>query len=497
MWLTILFVGIAAIFALMTVGALSHLRWVRRLPPQPLASTGDSTLPSGDPPLGTEKRLKFTSATKQSTHFSLSSGQGPENTGGSPMLPRISIVLAARDEAARIENTIRHLLAQRDVSVEIIVVDDRSTDATGEILRQFAKEDARVKPRRVEELPDGWLGKCHACHVGASVATGDWILFTDADCWMKPDLIARALAAAEREHVEHVTLTPGIAPETAGAGAWHLLFLMSMADWISGVNRDQPKRYLGMGAFNFVRTPAYRASDGYEALRLTVLDDVKFGLLLRRAGHRTRAFLGGDDVECHWGTTVGQMIKIMEKNYFAALEFRISAALLLGLGAPLVWLGAIVGPFTGTPAGAAAGLALCSLMLPTAILARRLNWPWRFAALAPLVFPALFYAALKSAVVTLHQGGVRWRGSARRNTALNGIAGPERHRPVIRKPHPDFPFQPGPLLQDADKPGIDLSRGRGNLRGYALQPCGLHVDRTARCHRDHRDPGRTPLARAG
>ena len=365
MWLTILFAGIAGAFALMTAGALYHLRWVHRLP----------SLPPGSP----------------------------------PARPRVSVVLAARDEQARIENTLRHLLAQQGVALEIIAVDDRSTDATGEILRRLAKEDARVKPQRVETLPDGWLGKCHACHVGASAATGDWILFTDADCWLKPDVLARAVAVAEREAAEHVTLTPGIAPQTAGAAAWHLIFLMSLANWISGVNLDRPKRFLGMGAFNLVRAPAYRASGGYEALRLTVLDDVKFGLVLRRAGHRTRGFLGGDDVECHWGATVRDMIKVMEKNYFAALEYRFSAALVLGLGAPLMWLGAVVGPFTGTPPGVAAGLALVSVMLPTAILARRLGWPWRRAALTPLVFPALFYAVLKSTFVTFRQGGVRWR----------------------------------------------------------------------------------------
>jgi len=367
MWLTILFAGIAGGFALMTAGALFHLRWVRRLPSGPSAH--------------------------------------------SPAQPRVSVVLAARDEQARIEHTVRRLLAQEGVFVEVIVVDDRSTDATGDILRRLAKEDARVKPHRVESLPDGWLGKCHACHVGASAATGDWILFTDADCWLKPDVLARAVAVAERETVEHVTLTPGIAPQTAGAAAWHLIFLMSLADWISGVNRDQPKRYLGMGAFNLVRAAAYRASGGYDALRLTVLDDVKFGLVLRRAGHRTRAFLGGDDVECHWGATVRDMVHIMEKNYFAALEYRTSVALILGLCAPLAWVGAVIGPFTGIPTGTAAGAALVSLVLPTAMLARRLNWPWRYAALTPLVFPALFYAVLKSTFVTLRQGGVRWRST--------------------------------------------------------------------------------------
>ena len=129
-----------------------------------------------------------------------------------------------------------------DVAVEVIVVDDRSTDRTGDILRRLASEDPRVQARRVESLPEGWLGKCHACHVGASAATGEWILFTDADCWLKPDVIARALRVADREEADHITLTPGVAAETLGARAWHLAFLTRLASWISGVNRDRQTR---------------------------------------------------------------------------------------------------------------------------------------------------------------------------------------------------------------------------------------------------------------
>src|SRR6185503_14137553 len=125
--------------------------------------------------------------------------------------------------------------------------------------------------------------------------------------------------------------------KSIGAQAWHLAFLITLANWFSGVNRDRPKAYLGMGAFNLVRASAYRECGGYEALRLTVLDDVKLGLLLRRSGKRTRAFIGGGDVECHWGTTVRQMIKIMEKNYFAALDYRTSLALGAGVVGTLIW----------------------------------------------------------------------------------------------------------------------------------------------------------------
>ena len=112
-----------------------------------------------------------------------------------------------------------------------------------------------MRATRVEHLPEGWLGKSHACHVGASVATGDWLLFTDADCWLKPDVIARALRVAARDAADHITLTPGVAAETLGAQAWHLAFLGSLANWMSGVNRDRPGAHLGIGAFNWCAHP--------------------------------------------------------------------------------------------------------------------------------------------------------------------------------------------------------------------------------------------------
>jgi glycosyltransferase involved in cell wall biosynthesis len=318
-------------------------------------------------------------------------------------------VIAARDEETRIEQTIRHLLAQRGVEAEFIIVDDRSADRTSEILERLAREDARVQVKRVEVLPDGWLGKCHACHLGASAATGDWILFTDADCWLKPDVLARAVWVAEREGAEHVTLAPGTEVENLATRGWHLLFLTSMLNWFSGVNRDRPRSFLGIGAFNLVRAAAYRQCGGYQALRLTVVDDVKLGLLLRRAGKRTRAFLGVDDVVCHWGTTVGSMVKVMEKNYFAVLDYRVSLVLAGSAFVLLVFSIIVVGLIAQTALGLAAAFSPLLLTLPAALLARRLGWEWRCAIFTPLMLPIFWYTLLNSTFVTLRQGGIRWR----------------------------------------------------------------------------------------
>src|SRR5215213_2460298 len=180
MWMTFIFLGTASVLVAMALVTLWHLRWVQRLPAM-------ETLP----PLTTK--------------------------------PRCSVVIAARDEEARIEQTLRLLLAQQGVELELIIVDDRSKDRTGEILRRLSQEDSRVKAMRVDVLPEGWLGKCHACHVGAGAATGEWILFTDADCWLKPNVISRAVHLAERDNADHVALAFSPSAHDLGLRASHLV----------------------------------------------------------------------------------------------------------------------------------------------------------------------------------------------------------------------------------------------------------------------------------
>jgi cellulose synthase/poly-beta-1,6-N-acetylglucosamine synthase-like glycosyltransferase len=366
----LLFGGVTALFLASALSALFHLRWVRRLP-----STEDF----------------------------------PIETAPAELALRCSVVLPARNEEARLEKTVRLLLAQTGVPVEIIIANDRSTDRTGEIADRLAQGDPRVRHERIQTLPDGWLGKCYACHQGADIARGEWILFTDADCWLKPDVIARALLVARRENVQHVALTPGVATESIAVRAWHLAFLISLANWFSGVNRDKPRAHFGMGAFNLVQTATYRRCGGYQALRLTVLDDVRLGLLVRRAGGRTRAFLGEHDVECHWASTVRAMIRIMEKNFFAAMGYRTWAAIGGAIFAALMAILIIAGPFTGTWTGLTVPLAAYSMVGPAAVFARRLRWGLGAALLTPFAIPLLLYAMFNSAAVTLRQRGIWWR----------------------------------------------------------------------------------------
>jgi hypothetical protein len=365
-WWTVAFVATALIFTAMAASTLWHQRWVHRLPA--LDPTPD---PASRPPV------------------------------------HLSVFIAARDEAAVIGETVRALLRQQAVALDVIVVSDRSTDATADAVRQVG--DPRARVIEITTLPDGWLGKCHACHTGASAASGDWLLFTDADCRMAPDVVARALAAATREQADHVAVTPGPVRPTLGAQAWYLVFGASVANWISAANRDLKDGHFGIGAFNLVRADTYRACGGYEALRLTILDDVRLGLLVRRAGGRSRIFLGGDDVLCDWATTLPAAIRLTEKNYFAAIDFRTGVGVAAATFVTLLFAMPLAALASGTWLGLACGLSPFLLGLPAASGARRAGWSPAVALLVPFVYPMPMVALVRSMVLTLRRGGVRWR----------------------------------------------------------------------------------------
>jgi len=324
-------------------------------------------------------------------------------------LPRVSVIMAARNEERRIERAVRGLLAQRGIEAEIVVVDDRSDDRTAEILARLAAEDSRLRVLRVDELPRGWLGKPHACELGAREASGEWLLFTDADAWLRPELIARAVGAAAAERAEHVCLMPRDHPTTLWARAALINFICGGILLAARVNRDRRHAAVGIGAFNLVRAERYRAVDGHRRLRMEVLDDVGLGLLLSRVGCRARVFWATDDLEVQWAGSAVGLIRAVEKNSFAVLRFSL-ARVLLALAVIGAACAATLWTVTGGGgAGIVAVAGFAATLLPAWIVSRRSGWGLLPALLAPLSGAILVVAMLNSTLSTVRRGGIRWR----------------------------------------------------------------------------------------
>ncbi len=331
--------------------------------------------------------------------------------------PTVSILLAARDEAARIEQTVRRALAQTDVHAQVIAADDRSTDGTGAILESLAREDDRLTVVRVDALPDGWLGKCHALHLCARRAQSEWMLFIDADTWLEPGAARAGIDLAVRANAGHACLMPSMASTTLPGRATLVAGTVLMACNAWSVHSRWLPGYIGVGAYNLVRADVYRAFGGHEPLRMEVLDDVKLGLLANRAGARTRVGFATDLVEVEWAGSVRGFMRLLEKNAYATQGFSTARTVALALFGVVFlvspWAGVLVALLASHPlvrtAGVGALLAHLATLIPAVIVARRYGWGASSAALSPLGYWVALLAGVNSAIRTLAAGGVRWR----------------------------------------------------------------------------------------
>ena len=327
--------------------------------------------------------------------------------------PTLAVVFAARDEAVAIEAACRSMLAQDYPRLEVIAVDDRSTDGSGSILDTIALEGDRLRVIHIGHLPTGWLGKTHALQVGSDATRARWILFTDADVILGPGALRKAVGFAEAWGVDHLTVGPEIPAESVGERLFLSLFglLFSIQAPLGRLDDRESKAHAGIGAFNLVRAEAFRAIDGFRHLALSVDDDMRLAQALKFAGYRPRFLLGRGAVSVRWQVGLGGMIRGLEKNFFAALGFRLDKALLVATGIVVVvlapYLGLFVGPWW---ARVACGLGVASIATTLAASRRQSGIAWYYALLTPFAAVAVLASLGRSVVLTLARGGVDWRG---------------------------------------------------------------------------------------
>lgn len=326
--------------------------------------------------------------------------------------PKVSLIVAARNEAGHVEAAARSLLAQDYPDLELIFVDDRSEDATGRILERLAAADSRLTRVTVRELPSGWLGKPHALHQAVERARGDYLLFTDADVHFAPGALRRAIALAEDRGLDHLAVGPRVQLPTLSmalvTGVIGLLLLVPLRPRGDGTLRSGPS--VGIGAFNLVRRSAFARTEGFPWLRMEVGDDLGLALLLRRHGARAGFVAARTDVWLSWYASFAEMARGLEKNMFGG-----------GLGYSYLQLGGVLlllllwslGPLLGLlgalwPLAAGGFLALAAAGV---LAAQRMRQPAAGAFLWPIGVLLFGYILCRSARHCHRHGGVVWRGT--------------------------------------------------------------------------------------
>ncbi|MBW6508777.1 MAG: glycosyltransferase [Desulfuromonadales bacterium] len=329
-------------------------------------------------------------------------------------LPPLSIIVAARNEEEQMEAALTSLLQIDYPELEIIVVNDRSSDGTGKILAQMTTNHPQLKTLTIDDLPDGWLGKNHALWQGSRIAGGNLLLFTDADIIMAPETLQKAVSLLEQQQIDHLAVSPGLKMPgmllTLLAACFGFFFGLYTRPWKVADPRN--RCHIGVGAFNLVRASTYRQIDGHRRIRLRPDDDLKLGKIIKDAGFRQQFAYGHELINVQWYGSFREMVVGLEKNLFAGSDYRIGAT----LGGIAVALTLFVYPYVALllASGTTRLLSLLSVLtlsLLIGISARRFNTTYRQLLGFPFAVVVLCAISLRTMLLNLLQGGIYWRGT--------------------------------------------------------------------------------------
>ncbi len=235
--------------------------------------------------------------------------------------PPLSVVIPARDEARNIEACVRSVLASDYPRLEVVVVDDHSTDGTGDIVRRLAAEDARVRVVDAPPLPEGWFGKQWACQTGARAATGDLLCFTDADTRHGPELLSRSVGAMRARGADLFT----VASHQSAESFWEKVvqpyvfsILLSRYGGMEAMSRStKPLDKIANGQFLLMSRRTYDALGGHEAVRDHVAEDLRFAQLVTERGMQAHMLLARDHLTTRMYTSLGEIRRGWGKNVYA------------------------------------------------------------------------------------------------------------------------------------------------------------------------------------
>jgi len=326
--------------------------------------------------------------------------------------PSVSLIVPGRNEEQHVEAAIRSLAKLDYPNLEFTIINDRSTDRTGEILDRVAAEFPQLNVVHLTELPAGWLGKNHALQYGADRSRGEWLLFADADIVFDPTVLKRAILYARQYQLDHLTAWPDIS-----AGSWlmksflatfAIVLFMFVRVW--SLRNPKSKAHIGVGAFNLVRAEAYRAIGGHSSIRMRPDDDLKLGKILKMAGFRPDFVDARGLLSLEMYPTVRVLVRAMEKNAFAGVDYQplamIAGSAFVLLGGVWPFLAVLVVP--GAARWIYAGVCL-SLLVITACGTRVVRAPLSCALGFPLAALLLVYIQWRTMLLTYYKGGMQWR----------------------------------------------------------------------------------------
>jgi cellulose synthase/poly-beta-1,6-N-acetylglucosamine synthase-like glycosyltransferase len=326
--------------------------------------------------------------------------------------PSVSLIAPARNEERNIAAAVRSLVRLDYPNLEITLVDDRSTDRTGEILDRLAAEFPQLNVVHLTELPAGWLGKNHALQLGAERSRGRWLLFTDADILFEPTVLRRTIGYALAHGLDHLAATPEIRMPSWFLSAFAVTFAVYFSLYVRiwSVRNPRSRAHVGIGAFNLVRTAVYRAIGGHERIRMRPDDDLKLGKIIKLGGHKQDVVHGPGMITVQWYASLGEMIRGLEKNAFAGVDYRIWLTVATSILSLVFNVWPFVAVFVVPGPARWIYLAVCLTLWWSAVRAAGgMAVPASCGLAFPVTVVLFVYIQWRTMLLNLWQGGIRWR----------------------------------------------------------------------------------------
>lgn len=328
--------------------------------------------------------------------------------------PSLAVIIAVRNEERDLSEALESMCQLDYSNYRLVVVNDRSTDRTPEILSRFEKLYPHLTVIHIDELPAGWLGKNHALYKGYQATSEEWMLFTDADVRYAPSTLNKAVQYCIDKQLDHLTVLPEVESRSTFFNSimdtFKIMLNVRLKPWEA--SDPNSKAYFGVGAFNLVRRNAYEMAGTHKRIALRPDDDLKLAECIKSSGLKQDVAYGNELLSLEWYTSVKEFINGLMKNTFSTVDYNFPKVVVLCLITLFIFVAPIplllIG---GGPTERYLAIILVLFQIILFVFTRGMRGTWWYALMMPVAGSIMVYIMWVSAVRTLRQGGIYWRDS--------------------------------------------------------------------------------------